>query len=432
MTSTIATIALAAFVLFAPLAARSAAKSAEERLAELEEQLLTHELEASAEKKLRLSGRLLNHVEALNLERTKVSPGEDIEHHANGLLAATHFQLNVDFELSRQLAVLSTLAMGKIWNNDGRQGIVDSGYRSNQGSYGLTGSDLKVDTAYLRWTSADAGWAFALGRMTTHGGAPMHQLDGLNREGTYPRFGYNMILDGVAVVKDLSTALPAGQSLKFRFFYTPHFFVDSNDRTLRATDTNGNEVQRRADLVALLSEYNHRSLSWAKEFTAYVMLHHYNRFADLSYEDSAATAPSYFQGEVATVYFGADDVARSGLNYSLSYLGFRERTTQRRRVDAHSFLHHLNVRSGERTTLGLEYIKTHPNFYIEDYAYLQFNGFYNRANSEGLHPFVSYQLDLYQRLRLGLYRYRAGKAPLYGLNYRENASNVYLSYRLDF
>ncbi len=425
------TLILFLSLLTCSLSLSAAELSVEERLRILEERVESNELEASLGRRLRTSGTLINYAEQMAQQRSGSSLTAEDERHANGLLAATHFQLNFDFTLTQGLSILTSLGMGKIWNNDGRKAIEESSYRSNQGSYGYTGSDAKVDVAYIRWHTPDSAWTFAVGRMTTYGGPPINQLDGFERSGTYPRFGYNAILDGVALVYDWGRHLPKGHSFKTRVFYTPHFFVDTNDRTAPQRDLEDNEVVRRADQGALLNEYEYTGDHFARRTSVYSMLLHYNQFFDSAFQGTNRDTPSYYEGYVKSLFLGFEGLKGTGLNYSVTYLGLMERTSLEPTYYSHSFLHNLNYQF-DNWVWGLEYIKTHKNFYIEDYTYLQFNRFYQRGNSEGFHPFATYQIDLYQRIRVGWYHYRAGRAPRYDNDFREKVSNVYLSYRVDF
>lgn len=406
--------------------------SLEERLKNLEERIELAELEAKFSNRLNISGTLINHFESMDMSRKGNGLEDSDERSSDGTVAATHFQLNFDFSLSKQLSILTSLGMGKIWNNDGREGIAQSSYRSNQGSYGYTGSDVKVDTAFLRWTAVDGGWSFALGRMTTLGGPPMNQLDGFPRKGAYPRFGYNAILDGAAVVYDFKKFLPSNHSFKSRFFYTPHFFVDSNDRWAPQRDANDNEVVRRADQVAMLHEYEYTGNHFAKRTSVYAMLLHYNQFYDAEFQEAGRSKPSYYEGYITPFFLGLEGIAQSNLNYSVTYLRLMERTSLVDTYYAHSFLHNLNYRLNEDWVIGAEYIKTGKNYYLEEYAYLHFSNFYLRGNSEGYHPFISYQIDLHQRIRLGWFYYRAGHDKTYAKEYTEKGNNLYLSYRVDF
>ena len=62
---------------------------------------------------------------------------------------------------------------------------------------------------------------FSVGRMPTNQGPGTHEYDGLQRQGTYPRIAYNMILDGYAATYNMHKFVPQGHNLSARLVYTP-------------------------------------------------------------------------------------------------------------------------------------------------------------------------------------------------------------------
>jgi hypothetical protein len=80
----------------------------------------------------------------------------------------------------------------------------------------------------------------------------------------------------------------------------------------------------------------------------------------------------------------------------------------------------------------VEQIFTDRAYYIDDWAYLQFNDFYQRPSSSGQHWFGSIPFPNRQVLRLGVYNYRAKVNTFAGYESKESTQNYYVSYRIDF
>lgn len=410
------------------LSAQASDASLEARLKALEDKFENQELESSLKKRVNFSGTFLNHFESIN---SQTADDAGVQTNNYGTVIGTHVALNMDFQVSSSLDFFTTLGMGKIWNNDGREGETESTYRSNQGSYGYTGSEARFDVAYARWKKKR--WSFALGRMTTQGGPPMNQLDALVRAGTYPRFAYNAIFDGVAFVHHIDTSSWKDLTWVVRGFYTPYFFVDTNDRMQPAEDANnGGRIKRRSDQFALLNEFELKNRSWAKKTSVYSMLWLYNNFYDEEYQDDSNTEVEYYRATSHTLFVGLEGILGTGINLSWSNLRVSDKLTGSEGANSASNLFNLNYVFPNGHVLGLEYIKTDADFYLDDFNYMQFNDFYQRSDNEGFHYFYTYVIDPSQRIRLGVYDYRGEIALQNNWDYRERTRNVYTSYRLDF
>ncbi len=414
------------FCLVTPLLAQS---TIEERLAKLEEKVEEIDLDKALDH-VKFSGTFITNVEVLNSVKTDRSTDKKDKNY--GELAGMHFGLNVDFSISDNIDFFSTLAMGKIFNSDNREGISEGSYHSLEGSYGYEGSDIKFDVAYLRWKVPDYNLSFALGRMTTRGGPPMNQLDALYRNGTFPRFSYNAIFDGIAVVYDFKNSLPKDLSFKTRVFYTPYFFTDKNDRTAAQTEPEGSKVNRRADQTALLNEWDLENSRLAKKVSLYSMLWYYDSYYDETYQDSARPGPEYYRAVNHTLYVGLEKILDSGFNFSWSNLRVKDHLTGSGESNSDSNLYNLNYTFVKGYVAGIEYIDTDGDFYLDDYAYLQFNEFYQRSNNKGQHYFVAIPFSHGQVVRFGVYDYRAGTALNNNYTSRDATRNVYTSYRIDF
>ena len=401
----------------------------EERLAKLEDRVEEINIDRSLDR-FNFSGTFITNVENINSTKTDIETNEkDV---TTGNLAGMHIGLNIDFKISPKLDLFTTLAMGKIYNNDGRSGISEQSYRSFQGSYGYTGSDARFDVAYLRWKTFEDKLTFALGRMTTSGGPPLNQLDALYRNGTYPRFSYNAILDGAAVIYDFKSLLPKDMGFKTRIFYTPTFFVDTSDRTAQQTDPDGEKVKTRSDQVAWLNEWDLNHSKLAKRVSVYSMLWYYDDFYDAGYQSSTRAGPEYYQALSHTLYLGFEKILNTGLNFSWSYLRVSDYLDGTGDSQSDASLFNFNYVFEKGLVIGMEYIATDKNFYLDEWAYLQFNEFYQRSNNSGQHYFLTFPLKDNQVLRFGVFDYHAGAAPENLYFYKERTRNFYTSYRIDF
>jgi hypothetical protein len=417
------------FLLCLSVSSLFAQTTVEERLAHLEEKVEEINLDRAFDR-VHFSGTFITNVEILNSVKTDPTTGEKDKNY--GELAGLHVGLNIDFNISEHLDFFTTIAMGKMYNSDSREGISEGSYHSLEGSYAYTGSDAKFDVAYLRWKAFDNRLSLALGRMTTRGGPPLNQLDALYRNGTYPRFSYNAIFDGIAVVYDLRDFMPKDMSFKTRLFYTPYFFTDSNDRTAAQLDPDGNKVNRRSDQVAWLNEWDYNDSTIAKKISIYSMLWYYDSYYDAGYQDTGRPGPEYYRALSHTLYVGLERIRNTGLNFSWSYLQIKDYLDGTGPAKSNSSLFNVNYNFEKGYVVGVEHISTDKNFYLDEYAYLQFNEFYQRSNNKGQHYFFAIPFSHNQVIRFGLYDYKAGVAPanLYLTN--DRTQNIYTSYRIDF
>lgn len=260
----------------------------------------------------------------------------------------------------------------------------------------------------------------------------MNQLDALSRNGTYPRFGYNAIFDGVAVVRDFKALLPKDISVKTRLFYTPTFYLDSRDRSQEAQDADSNMVDRRSNQLTWLNEFE-RSNTWlAKKISLYSMLWYYDKFYDSEYQSSDRDGVEYYRALSHSLYLGFERIAGTGTNFSWSNLRVNSKSdgASLNHSDAHLF--NLNYAFEDGHVFGVEQIYTDRTFYIDDWSYLQFNDFYQRPSSNGQHVFGAISFPHRQVLRLGVYHYRAKVNTFAGFDSKQETQNFYASYRIDF
>ncbi len=427
--------------------------SVEERLNQLEAKLLDLEYN-QAVNKLQFSGSFLNHYENYYADRKRddsviVANDEDTQNAALSVFLM-RVDLNFDVRISKDFRFFSTLGMSKYWNLDGREARVDDeseNFNSLGGGYRSTGSEARFDTAYLRYKKKGSLWSFALGRMTTNGGPPINQLDGLDRSGTYPLMTYNVVLDGAAFIYDLSRFMPRNHKLKLRVFYTPFMSVDLNDKARNRSDSindtdpgpvneRGARVDSNASFVTLLTEYHIQKLSWLKSLDIY---HAYFTVDKTYYKARQNTSDEdieYESGNASIFYLGFNSLFGTGLNLSFTHSSYFLRSDIAEENSVSNYYLNSNYRFDNSINrghiLGFEYIQ-HDEFKLPtDYATLQVTPFYDLANGEGYHLFYTMPFGKSHIVRLGAYKYKVGGSVFFLSNVSEEANAFYARWKVFF
>lgn len=404
--------------------------SIEERITLLEEQLEEVKLSETLNR-FNFSGTFINHLETINKKSQNKVSGDDSRF--NGSALAMQVGLNIDVEISNNLKFFTTLAMGKLWNNDNRTAVEQGSYGSMAGSYGYYGSGVRYDVAYLRWQSKNQNWFFSLGRMTTRGGPPMNQLDGLYRTGTYPRLAYNAIFDGLAGGYNFKEFMPTNQSFVTRIFYTPFINLNDTDRASPLNDeTTGDRVTSRSDQIAILNEWEMSKSKLAERISVYSMLWYYDDYYDSEYQDADRPGIEYFRATSHTLYLGLERIAQTGFSASLSQLHVQQEISGEEPDTFDAYLTSLSYQFEKGHIFGAEIIHTGRAYYLDDQAYLHFNDFYIRSRNSGQHIFFTMPLKYAQIVRIGLYNFTAKSDPANFEDNSETVNNYYLSYRIDF
>lgn len=357
----------------------------------------------------------------------------------------TYFALNTNFDVSKRIKVYSTLSMSKFWNNDGRNEAPDSTWQAAEtGSYGLRGSIPMFDAAYMAY-NFDFPLTFAIGRMPTNDGPPINQLDGLPRQGTYPRFAMNAIFDGLALVYDFSHLLPEGNTLKLRAFYTPTIFIDKSDRTRQLVDVI--KVDSNSPQYVLLTEYSFANLgSFMDRINlSYMFYQYFDAYCDGQNPVDAQGDPPNNPLDSASahmVYLGFEGIGKVGLNVSASILYYADTVFPLDRswtenTFSTSVLFNVNKSLDfllKGSLIGFEYINTDPAFYLDEWTALELVPFYYTAASHGWHLYASAPLVDKLRLRVGWYTLHSD--PYFTEDgYSNNVADSYAIYtqlRLDF
>ena len=427
----------------------------EKRMAEIESRLETLEYR-NFTRNFSLNGTLINHFEAYGGDVKDDGDGNSSHEQINAM--GTLFWLGVNFDVSKNLKVYSRLGMSKFWNNESTNDNRDEYYRrneyddswdaSNAGSFGYEGSTPRFDRAYLSYAINDTGYTFAIGRMPTNFGPPSHYYDDLDRQGTYPRFGYNAIFDGAALVYSFKHILPESHKLSLRFFYTPFVFVGENSRTTeRSEDPDGDsgpkpEVTAGSSLApqyTFLADYETTVWSsFADKFLASYFIYNYSDF----YQYVPGDDVYKYQATGQTLYLGFENILKTGISINWSHLYVSNKTASYTAGGANSLysnadLYHINYKFQkgflEGHLLGLEYIKTDENYYLDEFTYYSISDFYKAPNNKGFHYFYSLPVMDNSRLRLGAYIYdKQGSNSPDADQSEKDVQSYYVSLRTDF
>lgn len=375
-----------------------------------------------------ISGSLANHYESY---RAKANPGTDSEGKSSVSTLSTIFALNINFDVSERLKVYTRLGMSKFWNHDAggranqdRHEPEDAWDASNTGSYGYWGSIPRFDRAYMSYNFKNSNFTFAIGRLPTNGGPPTEKIDGIDRQGTYPRFAYNAIFDGMGLDYDASHWLSKNDSLSFRVFYSPFVNIDKYDRRTRRTDEfvigSSHTAKSLTPQYTFQADFEKRNLSWLKGLQLTYFFYNYTDFYQYGVGDDVAnTADDYlltpYEATAHMGYIGFDKILGTGLGINVSYLDVKSKMkyidTPEDNADTSSsaFLVNTNYSFAnslmKNHVLSAEYVKTDKNFYIDDFNYYYLNDFYKADNSSGYHISYSLPLDDNIRFRPGVFVY---------------------------
>lgn len=383
------------------------------RISQLEERLDDIELEQLMQK-VRFSGSFFNHFEHLESSNLDTVTKEKSTQNLTPL--SMKVALNIDVNITDAINFYSSLGMSKIWNYSGRDPQeVGKGpqYTSMRGSYGYKDSSAYFDTAYLSYHFKNEAMFLAIGRMTTNNGPPIEQLDGTNRAGTYPRFAYNAIFDGIAFIYDFKSFLPKDHSFKARAFYTPFNFVSLDSiKKNEVESSSGEQIESVEPQAALLLEYSVKNLGFAKSIDLYSMVWNYEKFYEEEFQVTGNDIIETSSANSYTIYLGVNKFLQTGLNFNYSYYSFKERFTGLEDQSSFNYMININYEFDNRFNanhiLGFEYINTDDIYYLEDHNSLYFSDFYTRHSNNGFHIYYTVPVGRSQIIRVGLFDYKAG------------------------
>lgn len=431
---TLAAAATLSLSVFAQAPTSEEIKKINQRLDELETENFT--------RNFKLSGYMWNVYESYNEKSKNPDGSKNDDQNVNTI--GTIIGINVDFNIHEQLKFYSTIGMSKYWQSEDRAGVAGNGSgskdpearhweASEQGSYGFRSSTARFDRGYLQYTFKDPRFNLAIGRFPTNMGLPINQLDGLDRTGTYPRLAYNAIFDGIAGTANLSNYLPSGQTFIARAFYTPNIFVAERQNNAQQNGQNqnpqseSNQVHSNQPLGALLLEYETRNLGIAKVVKLHQFTNYYTNFYSPGYSGD------YLGSLGSSTFLGFEGIAGTGLNFSGSYL--KTDTWEERGDKNHylsdAFLWNTNYNFSNGQVLGVEYMTTDKQYYLDEWTNIYTSDFYRSARMRGFHVFWSMPVVDNVRLRLGMFDYET-KADASFETPKRDVQSFYAALRANF
>lgn len=412
----------------------------EARLAELESQLEELQYKDYA-RYYTISGQLINHYESY--QETKNPDTSKDKNNINAL--GSIFRLNVNFDVNKNLKVYTRLGMSKLWNHDsegtrfsGIKETNDPWHSSFSGSQVYRGSTPRLDRAYMAYHFDRMPLTFAIGRLPTNQGPPYEKMDGTPRQGTYPRFAYNAIYDGVGLAYNGKNWMPSGQFLDMRFFYSPFINLGDSRRSKRVQPNSSGVDRVYKTLTPQYTaqvEYQYKNFNWVKNFHLMLFVNNYQGFQSLftDGDDTVSTDdyPETFDATSKLYYIGFDNIFNTGWSFNVSHSNVSTRETDLSAAgmvpSASSYNSYATLVNTTYTfdnnfnggdTVGFEYIKTDKYYYIDEFNYYFINDFYKSASVEGIHGSYNFLLTSNIRLRLGVFHYRTTQ-PLFGGDYRD-------------
>jgi len=400
------------------------------------------------------SGVLINRYESF-YSKDVPPTGATSSNYINGW--STAMELNVDSKLNQKVAFYGSIGMSKLWNNSGRieggpywsntAGNNGWGFSQSQtGSYGLGGPGAFIDRAYMSY-KFDIPLTFSIGRLPTNGGPPIEQLDGLDQQGTYPRFSYNAIFDGMALSYDFSGALPSNQSLRLTAFYTPFVNIDNTTRTLQSQTPSGTKINSTNDQFTLLLNYELRNTAIARKIILDYFYYEYDNWfgydpnpdanPNVSSPNADGAAGGYSGAKANMFYAGFTGIADTGISASFSTLSVAS-TEQGANFLANSNAYFgtlsYEVARVKNLWVGWEYISTDPDFYLDEWTRLELIPFYSLCADRGFHLYATKGLGNGMTLRVGYYQTVAASYNTTFSGYSDgfNMSSSYANFRFDF
>jgi hypothetical protein len=337
------------------------------------------------------------------------------------------------------------LAFSKYWNQENRNESPGYWQASEQGSFALGGSTARFDRAYAAYSFDEIPLTLAAGRMPTNMGVPINQLDGLPRQGTYPRLAFNGIFDGFAAVYNFSSLLPKDNSLIIRGFYTPWSNVSPTNRTQQLGDNNpstgqGRQIDSSTPMYVALLEYNHTNFSFMDKLELDYMYYKYDHFYWDGFvgTNTGSNNPGnpLVSGRAQSVYVGGENIGHVGLNASANGLFYWSKYVDSGNITmSASYLLNLNERMDfirQGMVLGGEYIHTDKAYYLDEWTYLNTIPFYQTPNARGFHVYTAVPVVDHVIARVGYYKQHVNPNDLTGSANETNAHSVYGQLRIDF
>lgn len=432
-------------IIIMALSATASFGNTQKRIAALEE--MVEELQyKNYERYYSLSGSLINHYESFQAEthstEEETTRGSQID------TLSTVLSLNINFDVSPRLKVYTKLGMSKFWNTDSG-GQVASGNRNEPydawqssltGSYGYWGSTPRFDRAYMAYTLENVPLTLAVGRLPTNQGPPTEKMDGADRKGTYPRFAYNAIYDGMGIAYNARNWLPKGHNINLRLFFSPYINVGANDRLAKrdqpGDDTFDRKFKSLTPQFTAQLEYENTNQSWAEKVHLMAFGNSYSSFQEIEDGEDDPENVGY-DAKIAMGYVSLEGLFGTGLSLNGSMVRVYTEYDYEGEMSIYNSTAYLfnatylfsNSFNGGHT-IGIEYIKTDYNYYLDEFNYFYLSDFYSATNNKGFHVSYNIPLNANVKLRAGVFSYK-DEVALYEVTSRK-VTSYYTTLTTDF
>lgn len=240
------------------LAAGVNAQTLEERVEALEF--------ASYEDIFRFSGQIETRYDSITTEiKDEGSPlttADDVDDTFHGQFWRNWLRLNMEAKASDRLTFYGRLAAAYYQNRQSSYGGLTIGSSLGEGSSATNaGSEAYFERFFVNYKMTDST-TLTFGRMPTANGTPYHMERNEGMGGAYPFYGYNSLLDGIAISHSFMNNFSA------KLVYTPFTFRNEGSSTsktyAKAEDGTGQEIDILSDVFAVILDYNKSNTSYAR------------------------------------------------------------------------------------------------------------------------------------------------------------------------
>lgn len=318
-------LALSSLVILSLGTTAHAAKSLEDRVAELE-----------ANQSLNIfkfSGTLMTQYDHIEGKQTK---GATYDNKVDYMRLLTY--LNVDADVNESVKFYSRYTVSKLFNNITNQSGSATGlnFRTTDigVSRGYSGSQVYLERAYADMKLSNS-LILSAGRLSTMDGPPNHLANGKSRMGTYPALVYNVTLDGAALT--YNHELSTGSGLTGRLVYTPLYSVAFNvtgvpnyqaSPTTGNNGTTGDKLPSDQTITSWMLEYNSKESGVFSNLTVI-----YQGLSVSSLGVNAAQVSTSATGRTSSTYnahsltLDMADIAKSNVDLGISFLSSEMKNT---------------------------------------------------------------------------------------------------------
>ncbi len=247
--------------------AAQATISLEQRVAEMESQMLDMQLqkESLSASSIKLSGAFNTVAEVIDAKSDLAALKEDTYS-----LFISKFQVNMSAKPLAQFSFYGSLSGSYLWNSSQMrsQDIQDEGQEE------LTSSYIHIDKAFVNWKMSDR-FTLSFGRLPTQNGPPNNFHTGDARLGTYPLLAYSTPFDGLALT--YSDSYSANLDWAARLIYSPfmaHTLTNSGVEIQGMNAPFDTTAPQNSDVFFLNLELHAKQLSFTSELLLLLEAHY--------------------------------------------------------------------------------------------------------------------------------------------------------------